>query len=351
MKVTSWKNGTRISLLYWPTSWKKRGDFLPGQRKNRVLPLQEFFLTLLMVFAGVVGICFPFLLPLIDLVIPLPLALLVRLQSLRRGLFASAAFCLVLLLLPFPKVATLLLIGQVVPVGLVLGLLFKNHVPAGAGISISAFILAVFSLLGFLVATFGTGGNLSLKEQEEVKRAVEVAADLYARTGITESLPREEWEPAFTEAARAAIQLIPAQLVLWSITSAFLSWVILRRIFLRFTHYLPPFPPFSRWQFPWYISWGIIGGLGLTLAGDAFSSSQALAAGKNILFVSCFLYFVAGLSTGVYYLGKLQTHQAVKWFFVCAAIVYLPAATMFLVALGIMDSFFNFRFRTPKRNK
>ncbi|MGB9846746.1 MAG: DUF2232 domain-containing protein, partial [Desulfotomaculales bacterium] len=221
---------------------------MPGQRENRVLPLQEFFLTLLMVFAGVAGICFPFLLPLIDLVIPLPLAILVRLQSLRRGLFASAAFCLVLLLLPFPKAATLLLIGQVVPVGLVLGLLFKNHVPAGAGISISAFILAVFSLLGFLVATFGTGGNLSLKEQEEVRRAVEVAADLYARTGITESLPREEWEPAFTEAARAAIQLIPAQLVLWSITSAFLSWVILRRIFLRFTHYLPPFPPFSRWH-------------------------------------------------------------------------------------------------------
>lgn len=321
---------------------------MSGRRISQALR-QELFFAALMILAGLVGIYIPPLFPLVSLVLPLPLAVLVRLRDLKSGLFASAVFLIVFCLLPVPKAVVFLLAGQCIPPGLVLGLLFKNHAPAGIGIALSAVALAVFSLLGYAFLTAGTNGNLPFEEQEEVKRAMEIAADWYTRAGLSESLPREEWERAFIETARAVNELIPAQIVVWSIVSAFFAWLILRWIFLKLALSLPPFPPFSRWQFSWWLSWGVIGGLGLALAGDTLSLFRLSVAGKNILFVSGFLYFVAGLSVGSFFLGNWRIHPAVKWVVAGAAFFYLPATAVSLIVLGIADSFFNFRFRSPAK--
>lgn len=90
-------------------------------------------------------------------------------------------------------------------------------------------------------------------------------------------------------------------------------------------------------------SWGLIAGLGLTLGGEALHIFPAAVLGKNILYVSVFLYLIAGLAVTAFYLAKWKVPGLLKFFLLFFAFFYLPLAAAVIALLGIMDSFLNLR--------
>lgn len=276
------------------------------------------------------------------LFIPVPLAVLVRRHDFKAGLLAGAIFCALLLILAGPNLAAVVVLLQTVPLGLLLGLLLKNHTSAGVSIAAGALVLAAFALLG-LAVSFWTTGNNPLAAGEEMKQAMERAADWSARLGVTEELPRRELEQIMAQTAQLASQLILAHLVTLSILNALFTYLLARKALQRLACPLPPLPPFTRWQFPWQTSWSLIAGLGLTLGGDAWKISPAAVVGKNILYVSVFLYLLAGLAVATFYLGKWKIPGLLKFFLAFFAFLYLPLAAVLIALLGVADSFFNFR--------
>ncbi|MCL6560751.1 MAG: YybS family protein [Firmicutes bacterium] len=318
--------------------------------KTQALTQGAFFAALMTVL-GVLGIYAPPLFFLTNLVIPVILAVLVRRQSLQAGVAALIVFSILVLLFVGPKLAVVILIFQTAPLGLVLGLLFKNHASAGISIVFSCVTLAVFTLFGLAVSIWVTGNN-PLMAGEEVKQAMAQVADWYARVGLTERLPRNELEKILAETAVTVSQLIPAHLVIWSFISAFLTYFLARQALVKLAYSPAPLPPFAQWQVPWYISWGVIAGLGLTLAGDSLKIFPAAVLGKNMLYVSGFLYFVAGLAVCNFYLTKWSVSRLVKFFFIGLAVFYLPFVVVALAVLGILDSFFDLRrSRSGKKGK
>lgn len=314
---------------------------MPVQFKNQAL-VQGAFFAACMAAAGLLALLVPPLFFLANLFIPLPLVVLVRRYDLKAGLFTVIIFCVLLFLFSGPSLAGVILVLQTVPLGLLLGLLFKNHASAGISIAVGALTLAAFTLLGLAVSFWATGSN-PLAVGEEMKQAMEGITDWYTRMGITEELPRSELEQIITQTAKFASQLIPAHLVTLSIVSALLTYLLARKVLRRLALPLSPLPPFARWQFPWQISWGLIAGLGLTLGGDALHIGPAAVLGKNVLYVSVFLYLIAGLAVGAFYLAKWKIPGVVKFFLVFFAFFYLPLAAAAIAVLGIMDSFLNLR--------
>ncbi|MEW6424265.1 MAG: YybS family protein [Bacillota bacterium] len=309
--------------------------------KKQALAQGAFFAGL-MTAIGLLGVYIPPLFFLTNLLVPLPLAVLVRQQDLKTGLFALTLFAALLFLFLGPGLDVLILVLQTVPLALVLGLLFKNHASAGVSVFLSSLTLTVFTLLGLTISMWVTGNNLFVPG-EEMKQAMEQAADWYARAGLTRELSRTETEQIFAETARFVSQLIPAHLVTWSIISAFLTYLLTRKVLRKLSYAVTPLPPFAQWQFPWYFSWGLIAGLGLTLAGDWLTLFPVAVLGKNVLCVSGFLYLIAGISVCSFYLAKWKIPGLVKLIVAGSTVFYLPFAIILLAVLGIMDTFVNLR--------
>ncbi len=314
---------------------------MSAQGKNQALAQGAFFAAG-MAAAGLLAILVPPLFFPAVLFIPLPLVVLVRRYDLKTGLFAVVIFCALLFLFAGFNPAGIILVLQTAPLGLLLGVLLKNHVSAGVSIVVGALTLAAFALLGLAVSFWATGNN-PLAAGEEMEQAMERAADWYTRLGITEELPRSELEQIIAQTAKFVNQLFPAHLVTLCILNALFTYLLARKALQKIACPLPPLPPFVRWQFPWQTSWGLIAGLGLTLGGDALHIFPAAVLGKNILYVFAFLYLIAGLAVAAFYLAKWKVPGLLRIFLLCFAFIYLPLAAAVIVMLGVMDSFLNLR--------
>ncbi|MCL6447235.1 MAG: YybS family protein [Armatimonadetes bacterium] len=314
---------------------------MSAQGKNQALAQGAFFAAG-MAAAGLLAILVPPLFFPAVLFIPLPLVVLVRCYDLKTGLFAVVIFCALLFLFAGFNPAGIILVLQTVPLGLLLGLLLKNHVSPGVSIALGALTLTAFAMLGLAVSFWATGNN-PLAAGEEMEQVMERAADWYTRLGLTEELPRSEVEQIIAQTAKFVSQLFPAHLVTLCILSALFTYLLARKALQKIACPLPPLPPFVRWQFPWQTSWGLIAGLVLTLGGDALHILPAAVLGKNILYVSVFLYLIAGLAVAGFYLTKWKVPGLLKFFLLFFAFFYLPLAAAVIALLGVMDSFLNLR--------
>jgi hypothetical protein len=106
---------------------------------------------------------------------------------------------------------------------------------------------------------------------------------------------------------------------------------------------LTPLPAFSRLSVPWYIIWGLITGLGLTLAGDFLSIPLAGKIGKNILFILFYVYLVLGASVAVYYYRIIKLARPIKLALLALGLVYLPFSVSLFLILGVADPLINLR--------
>lgn len=312
--------------------------------RNQALAQGAFF-AVLMAGIGIVGLAIPPLFFLANLLIPLLLAVLLKRQDLKTGLMALVLFIILLLFFPGPRLVVCILVLQTAPLGLVLGLLFKNHASAGVSFVLSAITLSFFTLFGLFLSVWVTGNN-PLTGDEEINRVLEEVMEWSTRAGLTDSLSREELEEITTRTLQTTSQLFPANLVIWSTITAGLTYFLIRQVLGKLSYSLPQLSPFTQWRFPWFLSWGLIAGLGLTLVGDSGEIFAVSVLGKNILFISGFLYFVAGLAVAGFYLARWGAPWWLKFILIGFAVFYFPLAAIVLVVLGIADSFRNFRQKT-----
>lgn len=309
--------------------------------RHQALVEGAFFAALTAIVA-LLGLYIPPLFFLSSLVAPLPLAVLVRRRDLKTGAMALVVAGFLLLMLSGRPLAVLMVIVQMGPLGLLLGLLFKNHVSAGTSVMLAGIVSVIITLIS-LGLTFGIAGINSLVMSQEMRQSIEQVLYWYQQRGLVNPVAEQEFRRLINEAIQLIGLLLPANLAIWSLISTFITYSLGRLIFQRLGYTVPPLPPFSRWRFPWYLIWGLILGLGLVMGGDTLGLVRFVVAGKNLLYVSNFLYLILGLSIACFYTKKWNLSRLVKFLLIGVFFLYWPFAVIILSTLGLLDSLFNIR--------
>jgi len=276
---------------------------------------------------------------------PLPLAIVVKRRDLKTGALAFLVACLFFYLITHAGLPDLILILKIGLLGLLLGVLLKNNVSTGRSITFFVLSAAALTLISFSIIFWTTKINVFVLSQEN-RYSMEQILGSYVNMGTAEAPLTQETVQTVKEAVNLASQLVPANSVILSMITSFVTYLLSLRVLKKLGSNVPAWLPFIRWQFPWYLVWSLIAGLAMILAGDYFNWSTVSLIGRNIFYVAGFIYFLGGLSVGAYFAVKWKLSLAIKLLLVFLGIFYAPVALAFLMILGIIDSFINLRYVT-----
>gem|GEM_PF-560349 len=295
----------------------------------------------------------PVLAVLAALVMPVPLALLVRRQDLRRGLVALLLLLAVLSAVTLKPYLALVIVMQTGPLGLLLGLLFKNHVSSGKTLVTAVAFSLVLALGMFLFTYLLTGSSpFTLNERQSYVFDQErrLLTQMFGQGGTTGELDPDtlrEMQSAIDQVEVLWPVISASSVLIWFMASAALSCRITRRVMIRYGHSVPAPLPFSRLRLPWYTIWGVIAGLALLLGGDQAGSPGLATAGKVLLLVTGFLLAAIGGSVHAHYLQRWKVAWPFKLISLIILAVYLPLTLMVLATTGVIDCIWNIRRLTP----
>jgi len=273
---------------------------------------------------------------------PLPLAIVVKRRDLKTGALAFLVACLFFYFVSHASLPDFIMILQAGLLGLLLGMLFKNNISTGRSITFFIFSAAALTLISFSIIFWTTKINMFVLNQES-RQAMEQIIGSYLNMGTAEVPLTQENVQTVKETVNLASQLLPANWVIWSMITSFITYILSFRLLSKLGSNVPAWLPFTRWHFPWYLIWLLIAGLAMILAGDYFNWSPVSLIGKNIFCVAGFIYFLGGLSVGVYFTVKWKFSLVIKLLLLLMGVFYAPVTLAFLVILGIFDTFINLR--------
>jgi len=279
------------------------------------------------------------------ILMPLPLALLVRRLDLWYSLAALLLTGVMLFMVTGRLQMAMLITLQTGPLGILLGLLFKNGVTAGrtlvVAISTSVAITGVTFLLMYLL-TGSSPFSLDQVDRSMFHQMKQEIAALYAEGMDQDNIKELELVVDRIEALWPV--LAASSSIIWIMVSTFFSYSVTRVSMARLGFHVPPADPFSRWRLPWYIIWGVIAGLALMLAGDETGAAGMTQAGKIILYVTGFILAVLGASVTTFYLKRWVSSRTARLLAVAVLVIFANIFTVVaLVTLGLTDTILNIR--------
>lgn len=274
---------------------------------------------------------------------PLTLAIVVKRRDLKTGALAFLVSCLFFYFVSHAGLPDIIMILQIGLLGLLLGVLLKNNLSTGQSITYFMLTAAVLTLISFSIIFWTTKINMFVLSQEN-RQSLEHILGSYANMGMAEEALTQETVQTVKETVNLASQLLPANWVILSMITSFITYALSFRVLMKLGSNVPAWLPFIRWQFPWYLVWSLITGLAMILAGDYFNWSIVSLIGRNVFCVAGFIYFLGGLSVGAFFTIKWKFSLVVKLLLVFLGIVYAPIALGFLMILGIFDSFIKLRY-------
>lgn len=296
-------------------------------------------LTLLII---AIGLYIPMLFFITSMLIPVPTIVMVCRHGFKKALMSLiVAFTLLFMLYADPIIISMLFI-QFGPIGLLLGLLFKNQVSAGKTVIAGTITAALITVVVLLLTSTITGINL-LSIENQLNDAFEESIKLYQDAGlIKDEATLNEMKQNMETTSRTVALLLPGTLVLSAMFSTLITYFLARAVLIRLKYSVTAVPAFSEWMFPWYTLWGIVIGLALMLFGDRFAYDVIAAIGKNILYVFGMCFLVLGISVAAYYYKRLPIHNVIKIILVVVLILW-PFTPLLLLIVGIMDPLVDLR--------
>ncbi|KAF1085925.1 hypothetical protein SPSYN_00660 [Sporotomaculum syntrophicum] len=276
------------------------------------------------------------------LFLPLPLVYLILKRDLLYGLYSVILTALILLIAFNNFKSAGLLILQFVPLGLLIGLMFKNKLTVYKSMTVLFFLALLIAALNLLFSFVLSGTGIS-QVTEEFRVIMEQMAQFYNQNGLLDEANRQQYLD-FTEQIIYLVQtLLPGNVAVWNIIMAMLTYFIAKHWMQKLGLIVADNFRFTKLQIPWYSIWLIIIGLVFTLLGDELSWQLMDVTGKNILYIAAFIFFVLGLAVILYYVQLWRISKVVKFFLMVCLLLYLPFTAAIAITIGMIDSVVDLR--------
>jgi len=238
---------------------------------------------------------------------PVPIAVVVLRHGLRLGIMTVLTAGLILSMVV--GVVQGALLGFTLGAGgLILGWGWLRGWNAGRMVAVSA--VGQVAVIMVTLASFRILLSIDLLALTlgAVSQAMEASISIYSRLGVS------GYELGQMEALAAAVielmpLVLPSGVVLGSVFTAYLNFLVARGVLRRLGHQAPALPPFSRWQVPVYALVAFAASLTLR---HFFKDGTLFRLGFNLFYVIYLAFVVQGLSLAYFFLERLSVPRAFR---------------------------------------
>ncbi|SFG90124.1 Uncharacterized conserved protein YybS, DUF2232 family [Desulfotomaculum arcticum] len=279
---------------------------------------------------------------LVTLLLPVPLAYLIIKNNLLYGLL-SLGLATFMLIVAFGHIGSaLMLVMQFGPTGVIIGLLIKNKVSVDSSMAVLFFWALAVAALNLFVS-FVLSGVGYANVTTEFRAAMDQVAEMYRQNGMMDEIGRQQFQQVADQIIHLVQVLLPGTIAVWTIFMTIFTYFITRLLIRKLGYDAAPEFKFLEWRLPWYSIWLVITGLAMAMAGEEFSLRIVNIIGKNILYISAFIFFVLGTAVLMFFLRAWKMPKVVKIIITVALFLYLPLATAIILSLGVVDPVANLR--------
>jgi uncharacterized protein YybS (DUF2232 family) len=227
--------------------------------------------------------------------------------------------------------------AELIILGFVLAELIEMNLTVETTIGFAAAAILLVGLLAVFFYSIVSHTGIHQLVSKYVFKNLEFSLAMYERMGMSDENIRLIAN-SLKDVQYAIVRIIPG---LAAASILFVSWMNLlmaRLILIRKNLFFPAYGALNRWRSPEMLVWGVIGSGGLLLTG--VQSFKML--GLNGLIILLTIYFFAGIAVVSFFFDKKRFPPMLR-FFLYSLIALQQLFLLFVIGLGLFDTWLNFR--------
>jgi len=302
---------------------------------------------------GLLGIYFPPLSIVTNLVWLVPLIIITMRWDIKRGLMSLLISGLLMGVLSSPVDALLLLV-EYGGLALVYGYSFQKMHKLEKTLLRGILTAALGSIL-MIALSIGILGFNPSDLLAEMQNASMSTVSFYEETGMMarfeeQGISREQVMDIAERVGATMVLILPSIMVVLAMITAIVSLMVTRGVLSRLKIPVPQkLPPFREWKLDFRFVYGFIAGLLAFLAGDYWQLSMLSTLGINLLVAFGFIFSLQGLAVLISLFTGFKAKPFVRIFMVALLVLYAQVMIYLLLFVGLFDEFFDYRKRLRKK--
>lgn len=270
---------------------------------------------------------------------PVPIAVLVYRHGLRSGILVSITAALVSGIFG-SMITTVVFLVVFGLVGVAIGEALREGFSAGKVMVIGTVVsLGAFLLLA-LVAFFVFNANLVEDTFRMLEESFERTFSVYDRMGVDPSQVLGGF--SLQKFLHTMKMVLPSALLMSAVVLSFANFALTRLVLRRVgAGEIQWFTPFQNWRGPWYLSWGYIAAKGLLLYIQLTGNESVLGLALNLEVMFNYVFLIQGLAIAWFFFERWGLSKPIRILLVFFALN--PSFSLFIILLGVLDTWLDFR--------
>ncbi|MBQ2114495.1 MAG: YybS family protein [Selenomonadales bacterium] len=277
--------------------------------------------------------------PYVNLLWPLPIALVSARHGVRYGVMTAVAGALVVGLLVHMMTGLFLFLSGGL-VGVALGECLRRGVSAGRTLSVSTFFALASNVLTIVLAMAVMQVDLAELNQQMQDGIMQGIDMIVAMTDDEAS--RAQMVVLGESLMQLYKMMLPSVLLICSLITAVVNFVLARVVLARLGMETVSFGPFEMWRFPsWVLYLFVLSLVGLYW-GDKWADEMLITVSWNVQLTMSFVLFVQGAALLRYIANRNVFVKKIWWLLIVIALFSQFFTTM-MVVFGGIDMLINYR--------
>ncbi|MCX7883486.1 MAG: YybS family protein [Caloramator sp.] len=222
---------------------------------------------------------------------------------------------------------------------IVLGYCIKNKKDFSFSVILMSAAMFISLILVLKIFSVSMGQDIVSMLTEQINQMREMATSMYSQMGV----PKETQELALSAFPTAELfkKMFPIGLLIGSITMAFISYTIARKVFKKFGYDISNMKPLSSWYMPVQLAIGIIVLVLLAYIMVYFKIKNADILFINTSLLMQFAFLIDGVATVDFFMKKKGVTKGLRIFILIFLIFSQIGKLLFFI--GIVDYALNLR--------
>ena len=221
--------------------------------------------------------------------------------------------------------------------GFVLAELIEMNLTVETTIGFAAGSVLLIGMLALLFHSIGSHTGIHKLVSDYVLMNLEFSLAVYERMGMSDENVRLI-AGSLKDIQYAIVRIVPGLAVASILFVSWMNLLMARLILIRKSLFFPGYGALNRWRTPEVLVWGVIGSGGLLLTGAKLFKMLGL----NGLIILLTIYFFAGIAVVSFFFDKKRFPPMLR-FFLYSLIALQQLFLLFVIGLGLFDTWLNFR--------
>lgn len=284
--------------------------------------------------------------PYANLIWPLPIALLGARHGVRWGVMSAVVGAMAVGAVANGLEGLFLLLGSG-PVGSVMGACFRRDMSAERLLLIGTVSAVVSNLLLIGAAMFVLQGDF-LQMIADMRSHVVSAVTEFGQMMNDGAMTSEQLAVMGEKITDEYMMMIPSALVLYSMFTVVLNFMLITPILYRMRMEVPSFRPFESWRMPGWVLYLFVLSLVGIYWGDKWSLDPMVILSENVRIFMSLALFVHGLALVRYAANRNRLLGRLYWVIVILMFLF-PVFNIMMIVLGGLDILMDYRKKHEKR--